>query len=163
MTMHGLQPGVQFFERSGTLPYTVFIGILLAQFSFFGLGIVLARHIIKTVLIPNELLLPVIVMLSFVASFAMRGYVEDVIVTLVFGFIGYLLNRFKYPTSCLVLGLVLGGLVEANFHRSLLIGRGSYAIFFTRPIALTILLLTALAMAWSSVKTWARSASPRAA
>jgi len=108
-------------------------------------------------------LLPVIVMLSFVASFAMRGYVEDVIVTLVFGFIGYLLNRFKYPTSCLVLGLVLGGLVEANFHRSLLIGRGSYAIFFTRPIALTILSLTALAMAWSSVKTWARSASPREA
>ncbi len=161
MTMHGLQPGVQFFERSGTLPYTVFIGILLAQFSFFGLGIVLARHIIKTVLIPNELLLPVIVMLSFVASFAMRGYVEDVIVTLVFGFIGYLLNRFKYPTSCLVLGLVLGGLVEANFHRSLLIGRGSYAIFFTRPIALTILSLTALAMAWSSVKTWARSAIAR--
>ncbi len=160
MTMHGLQPGVQFFERSGTLPYTVFIGILLAQFSFFGWGLVLARHIIKTVLIPNELLLPAIVMLSFVASFAMRGYVEDVIVALVFGFIGYLLTRYRYPTSCMVLGLVLGDLVEANFHRSLLIGRGSYAIFFIRPIALTILLLTAIALVWSSFKTWARSASP---
>src|SRR5436309_13388301 len=162
MTMHGLQPGVQFFERSGTLPYTVFIGILLAQFSFVGLGISLTRHVIRTVLIPNELLLPVIVMLSFVAFFAMRGYVEDVIVTLVFGFIGYLLNRFKYPTSCLVLGLVLGGLVEANFHRSLLIVRGSYAIFFTRPITLTILLLTVLSMVWSSVKTLARSFNKRA-
>src|SRR5437773_7070686 len=106
MTMHGLQPGVQFFERSGTLPYTVFIGILLAQFSFFGLGIVLARHIIKTVLIPNELLLPVIVMLSFVASFAMRGYVEDVIVTLVFGFIGYFFNCFIYLIYFRVLVLV---------------------------------------------------------
>ena len=73
MTMHGLQPGVQFFERSGTLPYTVFVGILLAQFSFFGLGLVLARHIIKAVLIPNELLLPVIVMLSFAASFAIAA------------------------------------------------------------------------------------------
>src|SRR5207253_5431102 len=91
-------------------------------------------------------------MLSFVASFAMRGYVEDVIVALVFGFVGYLLSRYKYPTSCLVLGLVLGGLVEANFHRSLLIGRGSYAIFFTRPIALSILVLTGVAMAWSPIK-----------
>src|SRR5207247_10184254 len=78
MTMHGLQPGVQFFERSGTLPYTVFIGILLAQFSFFGLGIVLARHIIKTVLIPNVLLVPVIVILSFVASFDFRVYFDAV-------------------------------------------------------------------------------------
>lgn len=153
MIMHGLQPGVQFFERSGTLPFTVFIGILLAQFSFFGMGLVLVRHIVKAVLIPNELLLPGIVMLSFVASFAMRGYIEDVIVALVFGFIGYLLTRYGYPTSCLVLGLVLGDLVEANFHRSLLIGRGSYAIFFTRPIALTILLLTAAALVWASFKT----------
>ena len=91
-------------------------------------------------------------MLSFVASFAMRGYVEDVIVALVFGFVGYLLSRYKYPTSCLVLGLVLGGLVEANFHRSLLIGRGSYAIFFTRPIALSILVLTGVAMVWREMK-----------
>src|SRR2546422_11726626 len=130
MTMHGLQPGVQFFERSGTLPYTVFIGILLAQFSFFGLGLVLVRHIIKAVLIPNELLLPVIVMLSFVASFAMRGYIEDVIVTLVFGFIGYLLNRFRYPTSFLVLGLVLGGLVDRKSTRlNSSHGYISYAVF----------------------------------
>ncbi|PYS07294.1 MAG: hypothetical protein DMG12_01075 [Acidobacteria bacterium] len=50
--------------------------------------------------------------------------------------------------------------MEANFHRSLLIGRGSYAIFFIRPIALTILLLTAIALVWSSFKTRARSASP---
>jgi len=92
MTMHGLQPGAQFFERSGILPYTVFIGILLAQFSFFGLGLVLARHIIKAVLIPNE-------------------------------------------------------------HRSLLIARGSYAIFFTRPIALSILVLTVVALAWSPIKS----------
>ncbi len=152
MIMHGLQPGVQFFERSGALPYTVFMGILLAQFSFFFLGTFFARYVVRAVLIPNALLLPGIVVLSFLASFTIRGYLEDAIVTLAFGFVGYLMKRYDYPTTCLVLGLVLGPLVEVNFHRSLLIGRGSYAIFFTRPISLALLVLTVVTLTWPFVK-----------
>lgn len=148
MVMHGVQPGVEFFSHSGALPYTVFAGILLAQISFFILGLLFARYFAKVVLIPNALLVPMIVVLSFIASLALRGNMEDVIVTFVFGFIGYLLNLYRYPAACLVLGLVLGELVEANFHRALLIGRGSYSIFFTRPISLTLLLLTVLMLCW---------------
>jgi len=92
-----------------------------------------------------------IVVLSFIASLALRGNLEDVIVTFVFGFIGYLLTRYRYPGACLVLGMVLGDLVEANFHRALLIGRGSYSIFFTRPISLTLFLLTLLMLCWPYV------------
>jgi len=88
------------------------------------------------------------VVLSFIASLALRGYMEDIVVTFVFGFIGYLLNRYRYPSACLVLGLVLGDLVEANFQRALLIGRGSLSIFFTRPISLTLFLLTLLMLLW---------------
>ena len=63
-------------------------------------------------------------------------------VAFVFGFIGYLLTLYRYPATCLVLGLVLGNLMEANFHRALLISGGSYSIFFNRPISLTLFLLT---------------------
>ena len=165
MIMHGLQPGVQFFERSGALPYTVFIGILLAQFSFFIMGLALARQFAKAVLMPNALLIPMIVMLSVVGSYAMRGYLEDVFLTVGFGFIGYLLSRYRWPGACMVLGLVLGDLVEANFHRSLLIGGGSYAIFFTRPFSLSLFLLTALMLVWPTLKSWlfgAKAALPEA-
>lgn len=148
MIMHGIRPGVEFFTQSGALPYTVFAGILLAQVAFFILGLLFARHFAKVVLIPNALLAPMIVVLSFIASLALRGNLEDVAVTCAFGFIGYLLNRYRYPGACLVLGLVLGDLVEANFHRALLIGRGSYSIFFTRPISLTLFLLTLLMLCW---------------
>lgn len=148
MIMHGIRPGVEFFTQSGVLPYTVFAGILLAQISFFVLGLLFARHFAKVVLIPNALLVPMIVVLSFIASLALRGNIEDVIVTFIFGFIGYLLNLYRYPGACLVLGLVLGDLVEANFHRALLIGRGSYSIFFTRPISLTLFLLTLVMLSW---------------
>lgn len=148
MIMHGIRPGVEFFSQSGVLPYTVFAGILLAQFSFFIMGLLFARYFAKVVLIPNALLVPMIVVLSFIASLALRGTMEDVVITFVFGFIGYLLTLYRYPGACLVLGLVLGDLVEANFHRALLIGRGSYMVFLTRPISLTLFLLTLLMLGW---------------
>jgi putative tricarboxylic transport membrane protein len=157
MVMHGIQPGAEFFTRSGALAYTIFAGILLAQISFFLAGLLFARHFAKVALIPNALLAPLIVVLSFIGSLALRNRFEDVVVTFVFGFIGYLLTLYRYPATCLVLGLVLGNLMEANFHRSLLISGGTYSIFFSRPISLTLFLLTAAMLAWPYVTRAARS------
>jgi len=152
MIMHGLQPGAEFFSHPGVLPYTVFAGILLAQVSFFIMGLLFARQFVKAVLIPNALLVPIIVVLSFIASLALRGDVEDMLVTFIFGIIGYLMSIYRYPAACIVLGLVLGDLVEANFHRSILIGHGSYMIFFTRPASLILFILTIVMLAWPYLK-----------
>jgi putative tricarboxylic transport membrane protein len=157
MVMHGIQPGPEFFTRSGALAYTIFAGILLAQISFFLAGLLFARHFAKVALIPNALLAPLIVVLSVIGSLALRNRFEDVLVTFVFGFIGYLLTLYRYPATCLVLGLVLGNLMEANFHRSLLISGGTYAIFFSRPISLTLFVVTVAMLAWPYVTRAARS------
>ena len=146
MTMHGLQPGVKFFQSSGALPYAIFSGILLAQVAFFLLGLFFARYFAMAVLAPNAFIVPMIVFLSFVGSFAMRNRVEDVLVTIIFGLIGYMLSKRGYPAVCLILGLVLGDLTEANFHRSLLIGRGSYLIFLSTPISIVLFTLTVLSI-----------------
>jgi len=148
LTIHGLQPGVKFFQESGALPYAVFAGILLAQISFFVLGLFFARYFARAVLIPNALIVPMIVFLSAIGSFAMRNRLEDVLVTILFGFFGYLLNKKDYPTICIVLGLVLGDITEANFHRAYLIGRGSYSIFFGTWISIILIFLTVLALTW---------------
>ena len=142
MVVHGIQPGAEFFTGSGSLAYTIFAGILLAQFSFFVMGLLFARQFARVALIPNALLAPMIVVLSFTGSVALRGRLEDVVVTFIFGIIGYLFVVYEYPATCLVLGLVLGNLMEANFQRSLLISGGSYWTFFTRPISLVLFLLT---------------------
>jgi putative tricarboxylic transport membrane protein len=156
MIVHGIQPGAEFFLGSGALAYTIITGILLAQISFFVMGILFARHFAKVVLIPHALLAPVIVVLSFIGSFALRGRLEDVILTFAFGLIGYLFTIYRYPSSCLVLGLVLGNLMESNFHRSVLISGGAYSIFFTRPISLTLFLVTITVLLWPYVKLAAR-------
>jgi putative tricarboxylic transport membrane protein len=146
MIMHGLQPGVNFFKSSGALPYAVFAGILLAQIAFFVMGLLFARYFAMTVLAPNAFIVPMIVFLSFVGSFAMRNRIEDVLVTILFGLLGYALSKNGYPAICLLLGFVLGDLTEANFHRSLLIGRGSYMVFLSSTISIVLFALTVLAL-----------------
>jgi len=157
MVIHGIQPGAEFFAGSGALAYTIFAGILLAQFSFFAMGLLFARQFAKVALIPNALLAPMIVVLSFTGSLALRGRFQDVVVTFIFGIIGYLFVVFDYPATCLVLGLVLGNLMEANFQRSLLISGGEYSIFFTRPISLGLLILTVGLLAGPYIKRGMKS------
>lgn len=147
LTIHGLEPGPR-FSLSGVEPYAVFSGILLAQFAFFISGLFLSRYFAKIVRIPNAILSPTIIFLSVVGSYAMRNRLEDVGVTIVFGVIGYFFVRFKWPAPCLVLGLVLGGLVEKNFHRAVQIADGSYAVFVTRPTSLLLLIITLIFMLW---------------
>jgi putative tricarboxylic transport membrane protein len=146
MTMHGLQPGANFFKASGPLPYAIFSGILFAQISFFVFGLFFARYFAMTVLAPNAFIVPMIVFLSFIGSFAMRNRIEDILVTIIFGFLGYILSKRGYPAICLLLGFVLGDITEANFHRSILIGRGSYLVFLSTTISIILFSLTILAL-----------------
>jgi putative tricarboxylic transport membrane protein len=143
LVIHNLEPGPRFF-LSGVAPYTVFAGILLAQFAFFISGMFLARYFAKIVFVPNALLVPSIILLSFIGSYAMQNRMEDVIITVVFGLVGYFLHKAHWPTACLVLGMVLGDLIEGNFHRSLRIGDDTISIFFTRPISLVLFIITVL-------------------
>jgi putative tricarboxylic transport membrane protein len=147
LTIHGLEPGPRFF-LSGVEPYAIFCAILMAQFSFFISGLFLARYFAKVIMVPNAIIGPIIIFLSLVGTYAMRNRVEDMGVTIAFGVIGYFFVKLKWPAPCLILGLVLGDLIEKNFHRAVQIADGSYAVFITRPTSLVLLITTLLFMLW---------------
>ncbi len=147
LVLHGIQPGPEFFGK-GTLPYAVFAGILLAQFTFFFIGLGFAEKIAKVAFIPNAFLVPTVVVLCVFGSFAMRNFLSDVIITLIFGLVGFLLYRGKWPLPCLVLGFVLGDIVEANFHRTLIIGHGSAMPLVTKPASLILLITSVVMLCW---------------
>lgn len=147
LMLHGIDPGPDFFVKGGILPYTVFVGILLAQITFSVFGFFLARYFAKVIQIPNSMLVPGIVMLCFLGAYAQRNEPLDVLLMLVFGVIGYVLTRYKYPTICIVLGLVLGDMLEGNYQRALLIGNGNPLVFITEPISGLIFLLVILSVA----------------
>ncbi|HWQ40833.1 MAG TPA: tripartite tricarboxylate transporter permease, partial [Desulfosporosinus sp.] len=116
LTLHGLRPGLDFFTSGGTKVYAVFVGMILAAFVFFIIGMTCIPFFAKITKIPNAIIVPVIIVLSFVGSFALRNMVQDVIVTITFGFLGYFFTKHKWPVQCIVLGMVLGSMAENNFH-----------------------------------------------
>ena len=153
LILHGIQPGPDFFSK-GVLPYAVFAGILLAQFTFFLMGLGFAGKIAKVVLVPNIFLVPAVVVFCFFGAFAVRNFLTDVIITLVFGVVGFVLYKSKWPLPCLVLGFVLGDILESNFHRTLIIGHGSLMPFFTRPVPLLLLIACIVFLCWPYISAF---------
>ena len=144
--IHGLRPGMDLFSTNAAITYSLFIGLILANVCFFIIGLVAINWFAKITLIRNELLVPGILVLSMVGSFALSNKYADIVTCLVFGVLGYFFQKYGFPVIAVVLGMILGPIGERGFHQSLLMSKGSYLIFFSRPISLILFLLTILVL-----------------
>ncbi|MEW6275990.1 MAG: tripartite tricarboxylate transporter permease [Bacillota bacterium] len=151
LIIHGVDPGPRFL-LSGKLPYIVFAGLLLGQFAYLIFGPFVCKILAKVIFLPTALLAPVITVLAFLGAFTERNYTFDILIMVAFGIVAYAFGKIGYPVVCMVLGLILGPIIETNFSRSLGIDYGSYAIFLQRPIALTLLIITLLFLTWPYFK-----------
>jgi putative tricarboxylic transport membrane protein len=149
--LHGIQPGPQFL-LAGSKPYIVFAGIILAQILFVITGLPLIKVIGHIVKVPNVLLAPILTVLCFIGAFVDRNIIFDILLMIAFGIFGYGLDRLKYPLISLVIGLIIGPLVEENFHRTIGMGYGSLNLFWTRPIAISFFIITFLFLTWPYIK-----------
>jgi putative tricarboxylic transport membrane protein len=147
LIIHGVQPGPRFMT-AGVLPYTVFAGLLLGQVAYFVIGILFARYMAKVAHIPNQILAPVVAILCFMGAFAAKNYVYDIWIMVALGIFAFGAQRNGYPPVPMILGFILADLIEANFHRALGVGFGSYTIFISRPISLTLVIVTLGFLAW---------------
>ena len=93
---------------------------------------------------PTRFLVPMILSLVAVASFSEREYVFDMGLALVFGVIGYIFAKLECEAAPLLLGFILGPMMEENLRRALLLSRGSPTVFFERPISAVMLILSAI-------------------
>ena len=142
----GLRPGPMLFKENALMVYTLFAAILLSAIVLFGIGLFLAQHMGKLIIIPKKILLPIILLLCVIGSFAIRKSIFDIGVALGFGVLGYLLSRFHYPVVPVLLGLILGPIAESNFRRALMISRGNPMIFFNNGFAIGIIVLTIVSL-----------------
>ena len=162
LIIHGVTPGPTFLSE-GSMAYAIFAGLVLAQLSFTLAGIPLARFASYLVHVPNAVLAPLIAFLCFFGAYVERNSLPDILVMLVFGIFAFAVKRMGYSVVCLILGLIIGPLVEANFHRTLGMGFGSFGVFFTRPIAVGIIAVTLLFVGWPYLqRLWARLRGRRA-
>jgi putative tricarboxylic transport membrane protein len=143
MLIHGVQPGPLIMVNSPQFVFDVVAMMLIASIAILIYGLTLTRLLVKILQVPQTLVMPVIFVLCVVGSFALASRVFDIYVMLFFGIVGFLLRRLNYPMAPLVLGIVLGDLLDKNLRRGLVLSDGDLTPFFTRPISVVLFLLIA--------------------
>ena len=146
--MKGLNPGPTLFTEKASSMYALYIVFLVANIIMIPLGIMMIRMARYVLYLPRSLIMPVIVLLCAVGSFATGNNLALVFTVAVFGVVGYFMDRNGYPVAALVLGAVMGTMVEQNFVTSLIKSDGSVLPFFNRPVASVLALMTFAAMLW---------------
>ncbi|KYH25044.1 tripartite tricarboxylate transporter TctA family protein [Halalkalicoccus paucihalophilus] len=146
LLVHGIRPGPGLFESEPGLVYAIFIGFFLVYVVILILGLVGARYWARLIDFPSMYLWPVIFLLCIVGSIALRGNLLDAWVMLGAGVLGYFMRMDDYPLAPMVLGLILGPIAESNLRRSLQVSGGSLEVIYTSPIAMTILLFSAISL-----------------
>jgi putative tricarboxylic transport membrane protein len=149
MMIHGLNPGPNLMLEAPQFFYQIIAMLVIADMSKLIFGFVLVRPLIKILLVPRERLMPVVFVLCVVGAFAITSRVFDIYVMLVFGLIGFVMRELKFNMAPLILGLVLGDLLEKNLTRGLVLSGGSLTPFFTRPVSAVLAALTIISVLWS--------------
>ncbi|TVS05853.1 MAG: transporter [Rhodobacteraceae bacterium] len=149
MYIHGIRPGPMLLVENAPFLYQVVAMLLLATLAILVLGLMLTRVLLRVMTIPRERLMPVVYVLCVVGSFAIAQRMFDIYVMLAFGIIGFFLREMRYPMAPLVMGIILGTLLDVNLRRGLALSNGDLTPFFTRPVSAVICGLVVLSILFS--------------
>jgi putative tricarboxylic transport membrane protein len=161
LIIQGVRPGPHLFEQQPTLLYAVFSSMLASNLIYVGLGLFAAKLFARITLIPNAFLWPGVLVFAVIGAYAPNQSFIDVWVMLGFGVLGYLFRRFDFSPAPLVMGLVLGTLVEETLKQSLIIFDQNWLMFFSRPIVVVLFSITLLGLLAPHLMHWIRGARRR--
>jgi putative tricarboxylic transport membrane protein len=141
LVLHGLQPGPMLLLEHEGVVFSLILALLASTLLSNIVVLGVARPLAFITRVDVHLLVPVVIAVALVGVYALRETVGDVVLAGLFGALGYLMIRFRYPRVTLVIALILGELAERSFHQSLNMSAGDWTIFFTRSASLVIFLL----------------------
>ena len=147
--IHGLQPGPMLFQKAPEVVYGLYGGLLIANIAMLLIGLVILSPCMWLVNRPKPYLIAFILALVMSGVFAIQQSLFDCALVLLIGVLGYAMRLLKIPVLPMVLGMVLGFMVESNYRRSLLISGGEHSIFVTDTASAILLGLSALLSAYS--------------
>jgi putative tricarboxylic transport membrane protein len=147
LLVHGLRPGPHLFTETPELLYAIFAAMLLANLLFLGLGLVGAKLFARITLIPTPILWPAVLALACIGSYALEQSMLDVWIMVVAALLGFVLRRYGFSAAPIIMGLVLGEMVENTLKQSLIIFDHNWLRFLERPIVVTFLVLTTVSLA----------------
>jgi putative tricarboxylic transport membrane protein len=149
LMIYGLEPGPLLFKEKPDFVWGVIASMYVGNVMLLILNLPLVGLWARMVQIPYHYLAPLVLVFSILGSFGVRNNMFDVGVMLTCGIIGYILQRWQYPMAPLILGLVLGPMLEQSFRQALSMSGSSFAIFVASPISVTFLAIACLMVAYS--------------
>ena len=156
LLIQGVRTGPNLFTQEGSIVYTFIYGLFLATILMLPIGLVIGRYAYKVIItVPKAMLVPTVAFMTIIGTYSIRNSVSDVIIMIVLGVVGWVLNRFGYSPSPIVLGLILGRIAEQGFVQAWTIGSATedlVGMFFGRPISLAIIAFIALSLFYPLIR-----------
>ena len=144
LMFHGISPGPLLISQHSDVFWSVIASMYLGNFMLLVLNLPLIGIWVKLLKIPYSYFFPFIFLFCLLGTYSLRGAAFDVGVMVFFGIIGFLMRKFKYEPAPLILAFLLGPMFEEHSRRSLIMGYGSFLIFFERPISAIFIFLAIL-------------------
>jgi putative tricarboxylic transport membrane protein len=158
----GIQPGPNMIAGHPELFWGLVASMWVGNVFLLVLNVPLVRLWLSVFKIPYVVLFPSILFFCCIGTFSVNNSLNDVLVTAGFGLMGYLFLRLQLDPAPLMLGFILGPMLEENFRRALLLSRGSFTIFVTRLISATLFGLIAVFVAWQVISFFLQARRTRA-
>ncbi|MBZ4654380.1 MAG: hypothetical protein JG781_1721 [Peptococcaceae bacterium] len=156
LMIHSVNPGPTLFEKNPEIPYGIFGALIVANIMMFFLGFLAIKLAIKVTNLSKPVLIAVITALVYTGAYAYSADAFDIIVTLAFGVLGFIMKKYGLPHTSTVLGFVLGFIMEVNFRRALIVTQGDYfAALFNSKLSTVILLIALISVTvsiWQNLK-----------
>ncbi|WP_302140379.1 tripartite tricarboxylate transporter permease [Halomonas alkalicola] len=148
LMIHGIAPGPRVVTDNPELFWGLIVSFLIGNLILLILNIPLIKVWVKILQIPYRLLFPAIILLICAGVYSLDRSAVDVLMVAGFSAVGYLLIKLGFEAAPLLLGFILGPMLEENLRRSMLLSRGDFMVFLERPVSATFLILSALLLLW---------------
>jgi putative tricarboxylic transport membrane protein len=150
--LHGVQPGPQIFRTEADMVYTIFASMFAAVIGMCILGYFAIKPLVRVLHLPEAITSAFVALFCFVGAYSARNSLTDLWMIVIFGVLGYLFERFRFPIAPMVLGCILGPVAETSFMTSMIAYQNDWTVFFTRPISGTIMVFTVLALSYPPIR-----------
>lgn len=156
LLVHGITPGPQLMSTRPELFWGLVMSFWIGNILLVILNLPLIGIWVRILTIPYHILYPAILMFVCIGVFSVNNSAFDVLTVIVFGMMGYAMRILGFPPAPLLLGFVLGPMLEDHFRRAMILSRGSFDVFVTQPISLFFVIVTAVLIVWSGWDIWRR-------
>jgi putative tricarboxylic transport membrane protein len=152
--LHGVQPGPQVFVNNSAMVYAIFASLFIGVIGMCLMGYFAIKMLIKVLYLPEAVSSAFVVLFCFIGAYSARNNITDLWMIVLFGVLGYLFEKFRFPIAPMVLGAILGAQAENSFMTTMISFDNDWTVLFARPVSGTVMALAVAALVYPLWRHW---------